>query len=43
MKNFMIFNVGTGRGTTVLGLIKIFEDTNNIKLNIKLEIEEQVI
>ena len=30
------FNVGTGRGTTVLELIKIFEDTNNIKLKYKI-------
>ena len=30
------FNVGTGRGITVLELIKIFEDTNNIKLNYKI-------
>ena len=30
------FNVGTGKGLTVLELIKLFEITNNLKLNYKI-------
>lgn len=28
-----IFNIGTGRGTSVMGLISCFETTNNVELN----------
>lgn len=31
-ENFFIFNVGTGIGTTVLELIRIFEDTNECEI-----------
>ena len=29
---FNIFNLGTGKGTSVLELIKIFQEVNNIKI-----------
>ena len=31
-KKISIYNLGTGKGTSVLELIKCFEDTNNIKI-----------
>ena len=33
---FKVYNVGTGKGTSVLELINIFENVNNIKLNYKI-------
>ena len=33
--NINIFNIGTGKGTTVLELIKIFEKVNNCSINYK--------
>ncbi len=35
-KTFEYFNVGTGKGSSVLEIIKIFEKVNNIKLNYKI-------
>lgn len=35
-KNYEIFNVGTGRGVSVLELVKAFEKANNVKLNYKI-------
>jgi UDP-glucose 4-epimerase len=35
-KFYDFFNVGTGKGTTVLELIKAFEKVNNLKINYKL-------
>jgi UDP-glucose 4-epimerase len=35
-KNFEFFNIGTGRGMTVLELIKTFERVNNVSLNYKI-------
>lgn len=35
-KNYEIFNVGTGRGVSVLELVKAFEKANNLKLNYKV-------
>lgn len=35
-KDVKIFNLGTGKGTSVLELIKCFEKTNSIKLNYKI-------
>lgn len=32
---FFDFNVGTGRGTTVLELVKTFEKANNVKISVK--------
>jgi len=34
--NFEIFNIGTGRGASVMEIIKAFEKVNNIKLNYKI-------
>jgi len=34
--NFEIFNVGTGRGSSVMEIIKAFEKVNNLKLNYKI-------
>lgn len=31
--NFEVFNIGTGRGTSVLELVNAFENTNSVKLN----------
>jgi UDP-glucose 4-epimerase len=35
-KNYEFFNLGTGRGMTVLEVIKTFEKVNNLKLNYKI-------
>lgn len=35
-KSFEYFNVGTGKGTSVLEVIKTFEKVNNLKLNYKI-------
>lgn len=35
-QNYEIFNVGTGRGLTVLQLVEAFEKVNNLKLNYKV-------
>ncbi len=35
-KNYEVFNVGTGRGVSVLELVKGFERVNNLKLNYKI-------
>jgi UDP-glucose 4-epimerase len=35
-KNFEFFNLGTGRGMTVLELINAFEKVNNVKLNYRI-------
>jgi len=35
-KSYEIFNVGTGNGVSVLELIHIFEEVNNLKLNYKI-------
>tara|TARA_B100000513_G_scaffold190818_1_gene115581 strand:+ start:225 stop:1214 length:990 start_codon:yes stop_codon:yes gene_type:complete len=34
-KNKSIFNVGTGQGLSVAEMVRIFEETNNIKLNVE--------
>ena len=34
--NFEIFNIGTGRGSSVMEIITTFEKVNNIKLNYKI-------
>ena len=34
--NFEIFNIGTGRGSSVMEIIKTFEKVNNLKLNYKI-------
>lgn len=34
--NFEVFNVGTGKGSSVLEVIKAFENVSNIKLNYKI-------
>ena len=34
--NFEFFNLGTGKGMTVLELIRAFESVNNLKLNYKI-------
>ena len=36
LENFDVFNVGTGRGDTVLELISTFEEINGLKLNYKI-------
>lgn len=33
---YRVYNVGTGKGTSVLGLVKAFETTNQIKIPVKL-------
>ena len=33
LNKFEILNIGGGKGTTVLELIKSFEDTSGVKLN----------
>lgn len=35
-ESYEIFNVGTGKGTSVLELIEMFEKVNNLKLNYKI-------
>jgi UDP-glucose 4-epimerase len=35
-KNYEFFNIGTGKGLTVLEVIRIFEEVNNLKLNYKI-------
>lgn len=35
-QNYEIFNVGTGKGTSVLELVSMFEKVNNLKLNYKI-------
>ena len=35
-ENFEIFNIGTGRGVSVLELVKAFERVNNLKLNYRI-------
>ena len=35
-QSFEFFNVGTGKGTSVLEVIKTFEKANNLKLNYKI-------
>lgn len=35
-QNYEFFNVGTGKGLTVLEIITIFEQVNNVKLNYKI-------
>ena len=35
-KAFEYFNVGTGKGSSVLEIIKAFEKVNNLKLNYKI-------
>ncbi len=34
--NFEIFNIGTGLGSSVIEIIKVFEKVNNLKLNYKI-------
>jgi UDP-glucose 4-epimerase len=34
--NYEFFNLGTGKGLTVLQLIQVFEKVNNLKLNYKV-------
>jgi len=34
--NYEVFNVGTGTGSSVLEIVKVFEETNNLKLNYKI-------
>jgi UDP-glucose 4-epimerase len=34
--NYEFFNIGTGNGLSVLELIRVFEEVNNIKLNYKI-------
>ena len=34
--NFEVFNIGTGKGTSVLEVIKAFEKVTNVKLNYKI-------
>ncbi len=34
--NFEVFNIGTGRGSSVMEIIKTFETVNNLKLNYKI-------
>jgi UDP-glucose 4-epimerase len=34
--NYEFFNIGTGKGMTVLELIRVFEEVNNLKLNYKI-------
>jgi len=36
LENFDVFNVGRGRGDTVLELISTFEEINGLKLNYKI-------
>ena len=31
-----IYNLGTGKGTSVLEMVKAFEDANNLKINYKI-------
>lgn len=40
-KYYLVLNVGTGKGTTVLELIKIFEEANNCKINYKFSIRRE--
>ena len=40
-ENYEIFNVGTGKGTSVLELIEMFEKVNNLKLNYKIAARRQ--
>ena len=40
-ENYEIFNVGTGKGTSVLELIEMFEKANNLKLNYKIAARRQ--
>lgn len=35
-ENYEIFNVGTGRGVSVLELVNKFQEVNNVKLNFKI-------
>ncbi|WP_299676632.1 UDP-glucose 4-epimerase GalE [uncultured Tenacibaculum sp.] len=35
-ENFEYFNIGTGKGNSVIEIIKAFEKTNNLKLNYKI-------
>ena len=35
-ENYEIFNVGTGKGTSVLELVNMFEKVNGLKLNYKI-------
>jgi UDP-glucose 4-epimerase len=35
-KQYEIFNIGTGKGNSVLDVIKTFENVNNLKLNYKI-------
>ena len=32
-ENILTFNLGTGKGTSVLEMIKVFEKVNNLKIN----------
>jgi UDP-glucose 4-epimerase len=34
--NYEVFNVGTGKGSSVLEIVKAFENVNNLKLNYKI-------
>ncbi len=34
--NYEVFNIGTGRGLSVMELVKTFEQVNNLKLNYQL-------
>ena len=36
LSNYEVFNIGTGNGTTVLGVIKAFENSTGEKLNYKI-------
>ena len=40
-ENYEIFNVGPGKGTSVLELIEMFEKVNNLKLNYKIAARRQ--
>ena len=35
-EKYEIFNIGTGRGVSVLELVRKFEEVNNLKINYKI-------
>jgi UDP-glucose 4-epimerase len=42
-QNFEVFNIGTGRGSSVMEIVNAFQKVNNIKLNIKLLTDAKVM